>query len=502
MIFKKILRKKNHYRLPTGYKENLAPKNYMHKGVRGSVSPYVYDMGLFVAKRAKVSNIIKIGCGNIYQIIPFLEAGYYVYCVDIGENIALIKKNLKKYKNIVFVECDLSKSFSMIEQEVINDAIIIAADVIEHIIDVDIFLKWISKVSYEAKYLFVSTLDRDKASGYGNIGKPANLMHVREWNANEFKLLLQDYSFNDNFLGHTINTNHHKAKANIIALSGKEIAYRKKQKQKKILAIINVYNEEDIVLETVEHLLTQGVDVYIYDDNSTDKTFELLQKKYQSDTRVIIKKRSELSQDYDWEFLLKHTEEIAQELEYDWFMHYDADEFRYSPWDSVSLQEAVTFIDSLGYNAIDFTVLDFRFLPDIKIESNFEENILAYEFGRREGHFTQIKLWKKQTQKVDLHSSGGHEAIFSNRKIYPVKFLTKHYPLRNMQQLQKKVFQDRASRIKKEQDEKGWHTQYDLLIGQREINELPWESACLRYWNKYITKDEYLVELISGIGIR
>ena len=111
-------------------------------------------------------------------------------------------------------------------------------------------------------------------------------------------------------------------------------------------------------------------------------------------------------------------------------------------------------VDSLGYTAIDFTVLNFAFTEDSHNRTIDPEKFRHCDFGRNYGHFRQVKAWKNGVGTVDLSSSAGHEALFHGRKIYPLKFLTKHYPLRSIEQANRKVYIERLPRGEKEKNEK------------------------------------------------
>src|SRR5439155_16983921 len=62
---------------------------------------------------------------------------------------------------------------------------------------------------------------------------------------------------------------------------------------------------------------------------------------------------------FNWERILSRKTAITRELDADWFIHHDADEFRESPWRGLSLDDAIRQVDALGFNAIDFASLDF-----------------------------------------------------------------------------------------------------------------------------------------------
>jgi hypothetical protein len=186
-------------------------------------------------------------------------------------------------------------------------------------------------------------------------------------------------------------------------------------------------------------------------------------------------------------------------MPFDWFIHYDADEFRYAPWKGITLQNAISFIDRLGYNAIDFTVLDFRYTEDNdQVREGFERQNTWFEFGKRPGHFLQAKGWKKQPVRVDLKNGGGHNVQFPGRKLYPIKFLNKHYSLRSREQAEKKLVQHRLPRVQKELAERSWHSHINTLISQQAEG---WKKEDLIEWTEGRFDSDYLLERISGVGI-
>ena len=144
-----------------------------------------------------------------------------------------------------------------------------------------------------------------------------------------------------------------------------------------------------------------------------------------------------------WERQVQHTEGYATRIDADWVMHHDADEIRYAPWRGVTLAEAFAHVDAVGYNAIDFT-LNFSLperIPDPP--QPFEGSMTWFEFGRRQEHFVQIKVWKNTGGLVVLGPSGRHDAVFEGRPIFPLKFLMEHHPLRARAQATRKIFDER-----------------------------------------------------------
>jgi hypothetical protein len=300
--------------------------------------------------------------------------------------------------------------------------------------------------------------------------------------------------------GHTINTRTHGVNSTILVLGGREATYQPATALARVAAIIHVFNEEDIVEETVRHLVSEGIEVHAFDNWSTDRSWDLLNRL--ADARLL-KSLSRFPErptsEFLWREQLEHTARYARTIDADWVLHHDADEIRCSPWPGVSLREAISRVDALGYSAIDFTVIDFRFVEGCEaIRSGFQRGLRYFEFGKRPGHFLQVKCWRNSSN-VDLALSGGHDAAFDGRKIFPLKFLMKHYPLRNIDQANQKVFRDRLARTAHERSVRGWHSHYATFESAGVV--APWQAHDLRAWSDLMFHTEHLVQRISGIGI-
>lgn len=266
-----------------------------------------------------------------------------------------------------------------------------------------------------------------------------------------------------------------------------------------ILAMIHVYNEADIIEATIKHLLTQGIDVHVIDNWSNDGSFEIV-KNFAKERANVTFERYPLKNNNRFELglMLSRVEVVAkQRPEYKWIMLNDADELRWSPWKNVSLQKALSFVDSLGYNAVDYTVFNFEPTNDGFSNQHDPEKFFMYgDFGKQSGNFVQVKTWKNN-KEIDLASSGGHHAMFPNQRIYPLKFLLNHYPIRSNKQAAEKIFSQRVSRYSEEEKKKGWHTHYNKIKRSTKFIK--------RYDELILVNDQfycnYLMELISGVGL-
>jgi glycosyltransferase involved in cell wall biosynthesis len=231
----------------------------------------------------------------------------------------------------------------------------------------------------------------------------------------------------------------------------------------RVVALVSAYNEGDIIASVLEHLIENGVDVYLLDNHSTDDTVEQARPWL---GRGLLKIESfpdgpdAQTDRFDWRAILRRKERLAQELDADWFIHHDADEVRESPWPKVSLRDAIQWVDTLDYNCIDFRVLTFRPVDDGFRRGLDPRSYFTYFEEGAEFDKLQRKCWKARLAPISL-ALGGHDVRFADRRVFPLPFLLRHYPIRGQEHGRRKVFLERKPRFVDEERSKGWHVQYD-----------------------------------------
>ena len=236
-----------------------------------------------------------------------------------------------------------------------------------------------------------------------------------------------------------------------------------------VVAVISAFNEEDIISAVIGHLVKNSIDVYLIDNHSTDDTVKEASQWLGRGLLQIERFPQPLSPGheslgpFDWSGILRRKEELATELSADWLIHHDADEFRESPWPGLTLKEAIRWVDKLGYNCINFQVLNFRPVDDNFQRGDDPRNYFKFFENVADFDKVQLKCWKVGKTLASLVPSGGHEVRFEGRRVFPIPFLLRHYPIRGQRHGLKKVFVERKKRFLESERSKGWHVQYDQI---------------------------------------
>jgi hypothetical protein len=237
----------------------------------------------------------------------------------------------------------------------------------------------------------------------------------------------------------------------------------------RVVAIIAAYNEGDIISATIEHLVENGVHIYLIDNASTDDTADQARRWLGRGVLDIESfpaapgSRSEGRDLFDWTAILRRKEALARDLEADWFIHHDADEFRESPWPGMTLGKAIEWVDRLGFNAIDFRVFNFPPIDDGFVQGTDPRTYFTHWEEAAEYDRVQAKAWKATGAPVALAESGGHDVRFAGRRTFPVPFLLRHYPIRSQTHGRRKVFGERQGRFREDELARGWHVQYHSI---------------------------------------
>lgn len=225
----------------------------------------------------------------------------------------------------------------------------------------------------------------------------------------------------------------------------------------RVVALLATFNEERFVGSCIEHLATQGVSVYLIDNDSTDETVARAERHLGRGLVGI--ERLPRNGEFSLTSILQRKEELARTLEADWFIHHDADEIRAAPRGRRALADALTEIDAAGYNAVNF--LEFTFVPTTESPRHdhprFTDSMRHYypflpSFPHRLG------TWKRQSAEVDLTSSAGHQLWFPGLRMWPESFPMRHYLFLSPEHAYEKYAGRLRTRSETAQGWGGWRT--------------------------------------------
>ena len=249
----------------------------------------------------------------------------------------------------------------------------------------------------------------------------------------------------------------------------------------RVLALLAVHNEERFVGACIRHLARNGVETYVIDNASTDRTLEIA-ANYEGHGLAGLETMPRNGV-YQWRSLLARKAALAESLEANWFLHVDADEIRLAPRSSVTLAEALAEVDADGYNAVNFQ--EFTFVPTREApehdHARFQETMRHYyPFLPESPH--RLNAWKCQDGPVDLVTSGGHRVWFPNLRMFPLSFPMRHYLFLSVEHARRKY----GARVYAPREvAAGWHGPR-VSFAAEEIELLPAERL------RVFTSDEEL----------
>ncbi len=227
----------------------------------------------------------------------------------------------------------------------------------------------------------------------------------------------------------------------------------------KVVGMVPVYNEEDIIAEVVEHLISQAIELIVLDNGSTDNSYEIC-KKFAD--KGLIKLYQYKSNTYQVPTIFRMLYDLALTRDPDWIILSAADEILESGIGKMTLKEAIAQEDVRGYNLIQFDCFEF-FLTNNDNESapSIREKLPYYSWQ----HDLEFRAWKF-IPGTRVEDAGGHLPIFPDEQKYlvsPRKFVMRHYNFRSEEQARRKI-RERISRTRDTVQRKlGWHVHYESI---------------------------------------
>lgn len=210
----------------------------------------------------------------------------------------------------------------------------------------------------------------------------------------------------------------------------------------KIIAIICVYNEEEVIEKCIENAREQGFTPIVIDNGCTDGTAEILKR-----LNVLVFER--FTEKFDCDELIKWGIVVAKQIGCDWYVIKDADDF-FETYDGKKVSEVVKEANDEGYNCMRFDMYEFwpTVDDDLDIE-DFTDRIRYYSY-----YNSRYLKMVKNSSEINLDNPHYAKGVI---KESPVRLVFKHYKFINLKQGKIKVQERLLRRIEK----KDICTQYD-----------------------------------------
>jgi len=239
-----------------------------------------------------------------------------------------------------------------------------------------------------------------------------------------------------------------------------EIRKKPKKRDLRILACLCVYNEIDILPYLLKYLTSQGIEVFVFDNFSTDGTWEYLNDLHYRCERL------DTGGEFNLKAILDKKMELFHREKPDWCIYQDADEFILTS-EFKTLKEFITDRDRKGYTVIN--QLRVFFLPTGEENYELGDPRKVFRYYDRGCWFDtpnacSDRIFKYSEDMVILE--GAHHVITGDYRVSregldnPIF----HYPYREFRE---QKIRERRERSKKEYSEKNLHRHYYEFIPEK-----------------------------------
>jgi glycosyltransferase involved in cell wall biosynthesis len=193
----------------------------------------------------------------------------------------------------------------------------------------------------------------------------------------------------------------------------------------KIIAVLAVRNERKYLANCLMHLIDNGIEFAVIDNESSDDTRALLETSPFREHLVDYVMHPYPGY-FDWQGLMKAREDAALRSGADWVLFVSADEIMHSYQDGESLSEAIARVANTGVDVIDFN--EFVFLP---VERDYQSDIRGYQDILHYYFFepTKPRLMRARRRNLNVShlAAGGHTLSGEDFILSAESFVLRHY---------------------------------------------------------------------------
>jgi SAM-dependent methyltransferase len=208
------------WHLPAAYVARSVPEYY--DDVDGGVvwQPDVYRLVADLARAHGARRVVDVGCGRGRKVAA-LHPEFDLIGIDFGTNLQHCRA---AYPFGQWLEADLERDDALaLKTADLQDAVIVAADVIEHLVHPERLLARLRAMLTQASLAVLTTPERRLTHGADHLGPPPNPAHVREWSLEELRALATAAGLDVVFAGLTASESAtYAAKTSLLVLAGRD----------------------------------------------------------------------------------------------------------------------------------------------------------------------------------------------------------------------------------------------------------------------------------------
>ncbi len=203
------------YLIKERYAARAEPRYFADVDSGVTFQPDVYDTAAAVARGLGARRIVDVGTGQGRKLAS-LHPRFELVGIDFGSNLEHARRT---YPFGTWIEADLDQPGPLpLEPEQLRGAVVVCADVIEHVKDPALLLDKLKGTLAEAGAVLLSTPERDLVRGREHRGPPGNPCHLREWSIRELDAFLRARGIEHRSVGLTRDNDLHNRLETILAV--------------------------------------------------------------------------------------------------------------------------------------------------------------------------------------------------------------------------------------------------------------------------------------------
>jgi 2-polyprenyl-3-methyl-5-hydroxy-6-metoxy-1,4-benzoquinol methylase len=168
------------YHIREDYAPRLDNDQSDERGMDDRCQDEVYAMASRMAANNGHQSVLDVGCGGGFKLMKYFSH-LRTRGLDLEPNFSFV---CKKWPEREWALGDLSATVPGFD-------LLIASDIIEHLVDPDELVGFIKRCS--PKEAIISTPNRDCLAEWSHAGPPRNSAHVREWSSAEFREYMDEH---------------------------------------------------------------------------------------------------------------------------------------------------------------------------------------------------------------------------------------------------------------------------------------------------------------------